>query len=101
MTQTTPPPKASPSILNCLTGSLIAGTMAIGTYTMTSSIATTFATRPMIQKTTMASNIASALRTLVLGSSTLATGVLGIAALGLFALAIQVAFSKDRSRSVP
>ncbi len=101
MTQTTPPPKPLPSALSCLTGSLIAGTMAIGTYTMTTSIATTFATKPMTQKTTMASNIATALRTLVLGSSTLATGVLTIAAIGLFALAIQVAFSKDRSRSVP
>lgn len=75
--------------------------MSIATYAMTSSIAITFATKPMIQKTTMASNIATALRTLVLGSSALATGVLGLMTIGLLALAIQVAFTKDRSRSVP
>lgn len=101
MTQATPPKKANPSVVSCLTGSLIAGIMSIATYAMTSQIAITFATKPMIQKTTMASNIATALRTLVLGSSALATGILGIMTIGLFALAIQVAFSKDRSRSVP
>ncbi len=101
MTQATPPKKANPSVVNCLTGSLIAGIMSIATYAMTSQIAITFATKPMIQKTTMASNIATALRTLVLGSSALATGVLGLMTIGLLALAIQVAFTKDRSRSVP
>jgi hypothetical protein len=75
--------------------------MAIATYAMTSSIATTFATKPMIQKTTMASNIASAVRTLVVGSSALATGIFSIAAFGLLALAIQVVVTKDRSTTNP
>lgn len=97
MTQTTPPQTTLPSPLRCLTGSLIAGMMSIAMYTMTSKIATTFATKPMIQKTNMAVNIATAVRTLVVGSTALGAAVFGIIAIGLIGLAIQVAFSKTRS----
>jgi Protein of unknown function (DUF3082) len=93
--KTTPPEKPLPSPLRCLTGSLIAGTMSIAMSTMTMNIATTFATRPMIQKTTMAVNIATAVRTLVVGSTALGAAVCGIISLGLVGLAIQVAFSKS------
>jgi hypothetical protein len=93
----TPPETTLPSPLRCLTGSLIAGTMSIAMYTMTSKIATTFATRPMVQKTNMAVNIATAVRTLVVGSTALGAAVLGIIAIGLVALAIQVAFNKQPS----
>jgi hypothetical protein len=96
MTQTTPS-QPLPSPLRCLTGSLIAGTMSIALYTMTSKIATTFATKPMIQKTTMANNIAAAVRTLVVGSTALGAAVFGIIAIGLIGLAIQVAFTKPKS----
>ena len=94
MTQITPPETNLPSPLSCLTGALIAGMMSFALYTMTSNIATTFATRPMVQKTTMAVNIATAVRTLVVGSTALGAGVFGIIAVGLVALGIQVAFSK-------
>ena len=90
----TPPEKPLPSPLSCLTGSLIAGTMSFGMYAMTSNIATTFATRPMVQKTNMAVNIATAVRTLVLGSTALGMAIFGIISLGLVGLAIQVALSK-------
>lgn len=96
MTQTTPPERSLPSSLSCLTGALIAGTMSIGLYTMTSKIATTFATNPMIQKTTMANNIAAALRTLVIGSTALGAAIFGIISVGLVGLAIQVAFSNKQ-----
>lgn len=96
MTQTTPPERSLPSPLSCLTGALIAGTMSIGLYTMTSKIATTFATNPMIQKTNMANNIAAAVRTLVVGSTALGAAVFGIISVGLVGLAIQVAFSKKQ-----
>ena len=85
-----------PTPLRCLTGSLIAGVMSIAMYTMTSKIATTFATKPMIQKTNMANNIAAALRTLVVGSTALGAAVFGIISVGLVGLAIQVAFSKKQ-----
>ncbi len=97
MTQTTPPETTLPSPLKCLTGALIAGTMSIAMYTMTSKIATTFATKPMVQKTNMAVNIAAALRTLVVGSTALGAVTCGIIAIGLIGLAIQVAFSKPQS----
>ena len=96
MTQTTPPERSLPSPLSCLTGALIAGTLSIGLYTMTSKIATTFATNPMIQKTTMANNIAAALRTLVVGSTALGAATCGIISVGLVGLALQVAFSKKQ-----
>jgi Protein of unknown function (DUF3082) len=94
MTQTTPPNTTLPSPLSCLTGSLIAGIMSFALYTMTSNIATTFATKPMGHKTTMAVNIATAVRTLVVGSTALGAAVFGIISVGLIALGIQVAFSR-------
>lgn len=96
MTQTTPPERSLPSPLSCLTGALIAGTLSIGLYTMTSKIATTFATNPMIQKTNMANNIAAAVRTLVVGSTALGAATCGIISVGLVGLALQVAFSKKQ-----
>jgi hypothetical protein len=94
MTQTTPPETTLPSPLRCLTGALIAGMMSIAMYAMTSKIATTFATKPMVQKTNMAVNIATAVRTLVVGSTALGAAVFGIISIGLIALAIQVVFTK-------
>ncbi len=94
---TTPPETNLPTPLRCLTGSLIAGAMSIAMYALTSKIATTFATKPMIQKTNMAVNIATALRTLVVGSTALGAAVFGIIAIGLIGLAIQVAFSDQKS----
>ena len=97
MTQTTPPQPTLPTPLRCLTGSLIAGTMSIAMYAMTSRIATTFATRPMVQKTNMAVNIATAVRTLVVGSTALGAAVFGIIAIGLVALAIQVLLTNKKT----
>jgi hypothetical protein len=94
MTQTTPPETTLPTPLRCLTGSLIAGVMSFALYTMTSNIATTFATKPMGHKTTMAVNIATAVRTLVVGSTALGAAVFGIISVGLIALGIQVASTK-------
>jgi Protein of unknown function (DUF3082) len=98
MTQQTPPENSSPTPLSCLIGSAIAGIMSFAMYTMTSNIATTFATKPMGHKTTMAVNIATAVRTLVVGSTALATAVFGIIAVGLAALAVQVALSGTQDR---
>ena len=97
MTQITPPETTLPSPLKCLIGSLIAGSMSLALYAMTSRIAMTFATKPMVQKTTMANNIAAAVRTLVVGSTALGMAVCGIIAIGLIALAIQVTFSKPKT----
>jgi len=97
MTQITPPEPNLPTPLRCLAGAVIAGVMSFALSAMTSRIATTFATKPMIQKTTMANNIAAAVRTLVVGSTALGAAIFGIIAIGLVALAIQVALSKQKS----
>ncbi len=95
---TTPPETALPSPLSCLIGAVIAGVMSFAMYTMTSNIATTFATKPMGHKTTMAVNIAAAVRTLVVGSAALGTAVFGIISIGLVALAVQVARNGTEDR---
>lgn len=98
MTQQDTTPAASlPTPLKCLTGSLIAGAMSMGMYAITSNIATTFATKPMLHKTTMAVNIATAVRTLVVGSTALGAAVFGIIAVGLVALGIQVALNNKQA----
>ncbi len=94
MTQS--PPENTTTPLKCLTGALIAGTMSIGMYAMTSNIAITFATKPMVQKTIMANNIAAAVRTLLLGTTALATAIFSIITIGLVALAIQIALTKQK-----
>lgn len=99
MTQSPPPQSTLPSPLSCAIGALIAGVMSFALYTMTSNIATTFATKPMPQKTTMAVNIAAAVRTLVVGSTALGTAVFGIIAVGLLALAVQVTFNNKQKNS--
>ncbi len=100
MTNSTPTQKAPdqsvdattspPTILRCLTGSLIAGAIASGSYFLTSSIASTFADKPIHSSNITVINLASAVRTLVVGVSALATAVFSLAAFGLAALAIQI-----------
>ncbi|MFB2938236.1 DUF3082 domain-containing protein [Aerosakkonemataceae cyanobacterium BLCC-F154] len=79
-----------PSIFRCIIGSVVAATMAIACYFLTSSIAQYFANRPIHSPNYLVVNITSAVRTLIIGMSTLATGVFSLISLGLLALAIQV-----------
>lgn len=87
-TQTLPGP------LRCLIAALISGTIGIGGYFLTSAIAQTFANKPLPSSSITAVNIAIAVRTLVVGISTLATTIFGIVAIGLVALAIQVSIQQ-------
>jgi hypothetical protein len=64
--------------------------MAVACYFLTASIAQTFANKPVISDNMAVVNIASAVRTLVVGLSALATGVFTLASLGLMALAVQI-----------
>jgi hypothetical protein len=79
-----------PSPLRCLTGALISGGLAIALYSLMTSIAQTFATKPIHSNNPIVVNIAGAVRTLVVGITALATGVFGLVAIGLVALAIQI-----------
>lgn len=90
-------PEALPSPLRSLTGALIAGGFALGLYRLTEAIATSFATKPIMSSNPIARNISAAVRTLVVGGSTLATGIFAIAAFSLILLAIQVALQPSKT----
>jgi len=83
-----------PTPLKCFTGALFSGALGIAASSMTMSIHSTFANKPLPTGSPFAASIASAVRTLVLGVSALAMVTLGIATLGLVALGIQLLFQK-------
>ncbi|HEY9874458.1 MAG TPA: DUF3082 domain-containing protein [Candidatus Obscuribacterales bacterium] len=89
------------SPLRCLTGALIAGGLTFALYSLTASIAQTFAAKPIASNSTFAINIAVAVRTLVVGVSALGTGVFGLVAVGLVALAIQISIQRLTKPSTP
>ncbi|NJK42125.1 MAG: DUF3082 domain-containing protein [Acaryochloridaceae cyanobacterium SU_2_1] len=77
-----------------LTGALIAGTLALPIAKMTQLIAQSFAEHPFASDNQTAMKISIALRTLVVGLSTLATGIFCVAALGLLALSVQLVWQR-------
>jgi formate/nitrite transporter FocA (FNT family) len=92
--------KASSSTpMRCFIGALIAGTIATALYFLTHSIIQALGNTPLPTKSITAVNIAVAVRTLVVGVSTLATAVFAIAALGLIALGIQLIIQQPRQPS--
>jgi uncharacterized membrane protein (DUF373 family) len=86
--RTNHPPQTSP--LKCVTGSLLAGSLALLLYRLTTAIAQSFAAHPLQSHSQIAISISVAVRTLVVGVSTLGTGIFGLTALGLIALAVQI-----------
>lgn len=103
MSSSAPPPETPPSVeprqvpptpLRCLLGSTISGALAWGLYLLTSSIALTFASKPVLSDKAIVMRIASAVRTLVLGVASLGTFIFAFVAIGLVLLAIQLVFQK-------
>ena len=90
-----------PTPLRCLTGALIAGGFAIALYSLTASISQSFAAKPIHSNNPAVVNIGAAVRTLVLGVSTLATAVFGLVAIGLVALGVQVLIQQMTNRTPP
>ena len=84
----------SPTPLRCLTGALISGGLAIALYSLTTSIATTFAAKPIQSNNPAVLNITVAVRTLVVGMTALGTGIFGLVACGLVALAVQISIQQ-------
>jgi hypothetical protein len=91
----------TPTPLRCLTGSLISGGLAIALYSLTSAIAQTFAAKPIHSDNPAVINIASAVRTLVVGITALGTGIFGLVALGLVGLAIQILIRQATKKGSP
>ena len=94
-----------PTVLRCVTGSLMAGSFAAGLYALTLSIAQTFANKPIHSDNVTVINIAAAVRTLVMGIVALGGGVFAFASVGLMLLALQLLIQKfvkkpDRSSGV-
>lgn len=96
--KTTDSNSSSPSPLRCLIGSVIAGIMSFGLYLLTSSIAHSFASKSIQSDNITVVNITVAVRTLVVGVSTLATGIFGLIAVGLVALAIQTVIQQLKNQ---
>ncbi|MBD0302484.1 MAG: DUF3082 domain-containing protein [Tolypothrix sp. T3-bin4] len=90
-----------PSLFNCVTGALISGGIAIALYFLTSSIAQTFASKPLASTNPTALNISVAVRTLVVGISTLATTVFGIVGAGLVVVSIYVSIQQLKKLTAP
>jgi hypothetical protein len=83
-----------PTPLRCISGALISGGIAFLLYRLTLSIVLSFATKPVSLTNSLAARIGTLVRTAVVGVSTLATGIFGIVALGLTALAIQLVIQR-------
>lgn len=78
--------------LRAWSGAFMSGALGILLYKLTYSIALTFATHPATASSQMAQRISSAVRTLVVGLTTMATGLFAIAALGLVLLGFKLLF---------
>ncbi|MEP0910548.1 DUF3082 domain-containing protein [Leptolyngbya sp. GB1-A1] len=85
-----------PTPLRCFTGSAIAAGFAYVLYLLTQSIVSSFAAKPLSSTNMLAARIGAAVRTLVVGISTMGTGIFLIAAIGLLALGIQLVFKQLR-----
>jgi uncharacterized membrane protein (DUF373 family) len=89
-TEPTEPTSASLTPLRSLSGALIAVIFALLLYRLTASVVQSFAAHPSTSSNTVVLNLSAAVRTLVIGSMTLATGIFSVAALGLVGLAVQL-----------
>lgn len=84
----------APTPGRCFRGAVISGGFAVAMYLLTRSIIHVLAGVPLPTKSTIAANIAVAVRTLVIGMSTLGTAIFAIATLGLLALGVQLLFQQ-------
>ncbi|PSF37144.1 DUF3082 domain-containing protein [Aphanothece hegewaldii CCALA 016] len=76
--------------LRCFLGAVISGGLTYFLYYLTSAIITTFAAKPVTADSQLAFKIATAVRTLVMGLSSLATFIFVFVTFGLILLGIQL-----------
>ncbi|WP_330202401.1 DUF3082 domain-containing protein [Cyanobacterium sp. Dongsha4] len=75
--------------LRCMTGSAISGGLAVAAYLLTKSVILTYVNMPIKFNNPLAANIASTVRTLIMGVTTMATFLFLMVAVGLFALGVK------------
>jgi Protein of unknown function (DUF3082) len=98
-----PPPNSNatpPTPLRSLTGALMAAAMGLLLYRLTTSIIKSFADHPTVSHNTIVVNLSAAIRTLVVGLATMATGIFAFVTLGLIALAIQAVVQSLQSPKI-
>lgn len=88
-----------PGPLQSLSAALMSGGFAIALYFLTSSIAQTFANKPIASNNQTAIQISVAVRTLVVGLATLATAVFSIIGLGLVIVTVYVLIQQFKNTS--
>jgi hypothetical protein len=94
LTSKAPASAQTVSPLKCFTGSLLAGSLALLLYRLMTAIALAFANHPAPVGQQLAYNLSIAVRTLVVGMATLATGIFSLAALGLLGLGLKLLLTR-------
>lgn len=85
-----------PTPLRCILGAIVAGFIGSLMWKLTNSIAISFASTPIDSPNMIVIRMSTAVRTLVVGMSSLGTGIFALAAVGLTGLAIQLVLTKPQ-----
>lgn len=85
--------------LRCFSGAAISGGLSVGSYFLAKSVILTYVDMPIKFNNPMAANIASTVRTLIMGITTLATFLFLMVTIGLFALGIKLIFTNNEVKS--
>ncbi|MEM7769003.1 MAG: DUF3082 domain-containing protein [Cyanobacteria bacterium P01_E01_bin.6] len=88
---------SKPTPVRCFTGAFIAAPLTYGMYSLTMAIAHTFAEKPVPVGNALATKISVLVRTLVVGVTTMGTGIFAITTVGLVLLGLQLLFKKTPS----
>jgi hypothetical protein len=91
------PKPATP--LRAMLGSAVAGGFAFALWRLTETIAIRMALTKVVSDNMIVMRMSSAIRTLVVGLSAMATGIFAVAALGLLLLCIQMLVTPKKAES--
>ncbi len=80
--------------LRCLVGAVMSAILGTALYFLTSAIAVSFATKPIVSDNQIVLKISSAVRTLVLGVATLGTFTFVFVTVGLILLGLQLLLTR-------
>ncbi|BAQ64059.1 DUF3082 domain-containing protein [Geminocystis sp. NIES-3709] len=82
--------------IRCFTGASISGALAIAAYLLTKSVILTYTTMPIKFNNQMAASIASSVRTLIMGVTTMATFLFLMVTVGLIGLGIKLIIDNSK-----